>query len=189
MKNVFKLNFAIFMIAIIFQGCQPETSDTSDTSDAPDEVNPVDISPNSEADIAVVQSYIDALLKADSVTLRSVTTSDFQASLVKNPIDSSGIDEVISSWAANLKTRSNQTNETVAVMSVRVNEGPYQGDWVQYWGNYSASMNETGVDIIVPYFINTRMKNGKMDRSFSYYDRLAIFEAQGYKLELSDEED
>jgi len=188
MKNIFKLNFAIFMIAIIFQGCQPETSETSETSDAPDEVNPVDISPNSETDIAVVQSYIDALLTADSVTLRSVTTSNFQALLVKNPIDSSGIDEVISLWASNLKTRSKQANETVAASSLRVNEGPYQGDWVQYWGNYSATINETGVEIIVPYFVNSRMKNGKMDRSFSYYDRLAIFEALGYKLELSDEE-
>lgn len=142
----------------------------------------LEISPNMERDIATVRAYLDALLAADTVAMRNALTEDFLGYFVTSPFDTTTVDENIKNWVENNNTRSNQQNTIVASSSLRVNEGDFVGDWVQIWGRYTAVENSVDIEIVVPYFVNIKMQNGKIDRSFTYYDRLAVYQQLGYEL-------
>lgn len=185
-KSIRSLSICV-LASFILVACQNQGA-TDEAPVDPAEEPALAISPTMEADVAVVQRYFDALLVADSLTMREVTTDGFITYLAKNPMDSSDIDAVVANWKAIAELRSNQKVERVAVSALKVREGErYAGTWVQYWGNYSATMNDSGVEIVVPFFINNLLVNGKIHRAYSYYDRLAIMQAQGYELTKKEE--
>jgi len=55
----------------------------------------------------------------------------------------------------------------------------YAGDWVHFWGRYSATDNATGKSYTVPYFSNTRLEKYKMVEGYIYFDRLSVFHQLG----------
>lgn len=49
-----------------------------------------------------------------------------------------------------------------------------------FWLDYSFTQN--GKTVKFPYQVTSHLTNGKIDRSFVYYDRMYIMETLGYKL-------
>jgi ketosteroid isomerase-like protein len=181
MHKTIKLICTMFFGAIVSLSCQNQVPPQEPVIE--EESGVLSISPSMDEDIATVEKYLAALLTSDSATLRQITTSSFYSSLAKDPEDSSDIEAIIKDWAGFQESRSNQRNEQVAASSLKVREGEqYTGTWVQYWGTYSATINETGVEITVPYFSNSLLIDGKIQRTYAYYDRLAIWQAQGYEI-------
>ncbi len=132
---------------------------------------------------------LDKVLLADCIqrhghigALNDLTTDDFLSIYVTSPLDTVSKEDFIKDWVSFQTSRSNQQNERLAASSLKVNEGDYIGDWVQYWGNYSAVLVEGDPEVLVPYFLNLQLTNGKIARMFSYYDRVPIWQAIGYEI-------
>ena len=70
----------------------------------------------------------------------------------------------------------------MAYSALTVKLGPYQGEWLQYWGNYSTTDNASVTDFVLPVFMNVRMQEGKLKPAFAYYDRLGFLMEVDYTL-------
>lgn len=138
------------------------------------------VSPDIDANIALVEGYLAALTAADEAGIRAALAPDFWGHNTFVPADSSQADEIVANWLKNDTTRSDQKITRVAASCERVAEGNrFAGDWVHYWGTYSGTNIELGKSYVVPIFFNTRVEDGKMMESYVYYDRLAIFHQLG----------
>ncbi len=168
----------LLAVFVIMQGCQiqPEAME----EDAPK--GPVEYNPNAGTYIASVQALVDAMLAGDSVALSELTSDDFISIFVTNPMDTASKAEFINDWVSFQTLRSNQQNERLAASALKVNEGDYIGDWVQMWGNYSATLVEQDTSVLIPYFVNLKLTDGKISRMYGYYDRVPIWQAVGYEM-------
>ena len=75
-----------------------------------------------------------------------------------------------------------QQNRKVSFVQLtsRVKVGPYKGDWVSLWGNYS--FTQDGKAITFPFQQQCKVTDGKVMMSIIYYDRLAVRQELGYKI-------
>ena len=138
------------------------------------------VSPDIDTNIAIVQSYMNGIITADEEAIRNATAENFISYSQRVPMDSATVDEVVEGWQKNDSTRSDQNIEIIAASCERVASGnKYAGDWVHYWGRYSATDNATGKHYEVPFFSNTFMENFKMVESYVYFDRLSVFHQLG----------
>mgnify|MGYP001342084808 CR=1 FL=1 len=138
------------------------------------------IPPEADANIAVVEGYLTALTKADADAIRAAAAPNFYANNTFTPADSSDVEGVIADWLRNDSTRSDQRIERVFAECVRVADGnEYAGDWVHYWGTYSATDKATDKPYQVPFFYDARVQDGKITKSYTYFDRLSVFHQLG----------
>ena len=130
--------------------------------------------------MAVVESYLNALIKADEAAIRASVAPGFYANNTFTPPDSSDVEGVIANWIGNDSTRTDQKMEKVFAECVTVAEGnEYAGDWVHFWGTYSATDKATGKPYKVPFFYDARVEDGKITKSYTYFDRLSVFNQLG----------
>ena len=138
------------------------------------------ISPDIDTNIAIVHAYMNGLITADEEAIRNATAPEFFSVAQRVPADTSTVDEIVEAWSKNDTTRSDQSIKTIAASCERVAEGEeYAGDWVHFWGRYSATDNATGKSYEVPYFFNARIENYKLVEGYSYFDRLSVFHQLG----------
>ncbi|MEP1033070.1 hypothetical protein [Ekhidna sp.] len=182
MKNLAILSI-LLSVFVMIQGCQ----NTSEGADDDAAEGPVIYNPNSTSYIESVQQLVDAMLYGDSTALIDLTTDDFLSIYVTNPMDTASREDFIKDWISFQTSRSNQQNDRLAASSLKVNEGDYIGDWVQYWGNYSATLVDADTSLVIPYFLNLQLTNGKISRMYSYYDRVPIWQAVGYQITPPDQ--
>ncbi|MBW2937668.1 nuclear transport factor 2 family protein [Aureisphaera sp. CAU 1614] len=130
-----------------------------------------DISPNEEANIALVGNFIDALITNKSDALRSMVTAEY---MMRGPSakDSVNIDQLVSYWAVNDSLRSNQDAGIIIMTSLVANEGDLKGDWVHVWGTYTANLKGSDFSYNIPWHQVYQIDNGKITRTRTWYDRL-----------------
>ena len=175
-KSLSTFLFLICTISLITYSCKDmdaksDAGDTSQTEEA--EVAPYEVSPNEEANMKLVTEFIDALLSNDMVKAKSMVSDDF---MDRGPSakDSANIDQVTARWAATDSLRSNQDSGIFAANSLQVNDGPYTGDWVSVWGNYTADLNGSDYKYDVPWHRVFQIADGKIVFTHVWYDSLAI---------------
>ena len=138
------------------------------------------ISPNSAANIAVVNTYLQALVKRDAAAVRAVVDPGFVSYATWSPHDTALVDSVIQRWERIGHARTDQELETTTAFSVTVApDQQFAGDWVYYWATYTANDTRTGKPLEVPLFTTVYLVDGKLSAEWTYYDRLAIWNQLG----------
>lgn len=137
------------------------------------------IPPEADANIAVVEGFLNACVKADTVAMRAAMDPGYYGILETTPIDSSSVEQVISDWRRIDSTRTDQKLTTNAAEGNRYASGKWQGDWVNYWGEYKATDKATGKSFVVPFFFDAQVKGGKLMKSYIYYDVLSVYNQLG----------
>lgn len=134
--------------------------------------------PDADADIKIVGDFLNTLASGDLEKTKSLLSEGFKG-YGPGPNDSSTTEQTISSWKEMYNT---QTNRKFAFVTTtfRVLSGNLKGDWVSVWGNYSFTQN--GKDISFPFQYTAKVTDGKIETDFTYYDRLYIIEALGFKV-------
>ena len=181
MKNFHIPLFCMAILFLVVQSCQAPCPEVEEA-----EPGLLEISSTIDQDIEMVTAYMNALVSSDSAAIRSYLTDDFMSYYMTSPTDSSNANEHIAAWKSFGEQRSNQANEIVAASSLKVNSGRFEGNWVQVWGTYSATWNDSGTAIEIPYHVNLNIVDGKISREYGYYDRLAINVQLGYELTRSE---
>ncbi|MGV9014038.1 MAG: hypothetical protein ACOH13_15710 [Flavobacteriales bacterium] len=138
------------------------------------------ISPNSGANIAVVNTYLQGLVKRDAAAVRAVVNPGFLSYATWSPGDTSVVDSVIQRWVRIGANRTDQELETTTAFSVTVApDQQFAGDWVYYWATYTANDTRSGRKLEVPIFTTVYLTDGKLTAEWTYYDRLAIWNQLG----------
>ena len=134
--------------------------------------------PNADADIKVVENFLNSLISGDLDKAKSQLASNFKG-YGPAPADSVNAMQTINNWKENYTKQSDRKVDFVT-NSLRVLTGIHKGDWVLVWGTYSFTQNSKS--IALPFQYTARVVNGKIDTDITYYDRLYVMETLGYKL-------
>ncbi len=133
-----------------------------------------------DANIALVEGYLNAMISANADGIRGAVAPDFYANNTWFPEDSSDVEGVIKNWMKNDSTRTDQKISKVYAQCIQVADGnEYPGQWVQYWGRYSAKDNETGKPFETKFILDANVKDGKLVKSYLWFDRLSAFHQTG----------
>jgi hypothetical protein len=132
--------------------------------------------PTDDADIKTVTDLTNSLVSGDLTKAKSLMADSYKG-YGPSATDSVNFDQEITGWQANYKT---QTDRKVGFIPVtfQVLSGNLQGNWVAIWGTYT--FTENGKTISFPFHSASHVTNGKVDRNYIYYDRLAILQGLGY---------
>lgn len=137
------------------------------------------ISPETDANIAVVEGYLNACLIADTAAMRAAMAPGYHELLQTVPEDTTDAESTIADWIAIDSTRTDQQLTTDAVEGIHHASGKWEGDWVHFWGTYSAVHKRTGKSFKVPFFFDSQLKDGKLLRSYVHYDMLSVYNQLG----------
>lgn len=137
------------------------------------------VPPEADANMAVVEGFLRACLKADTAAMRTAMAPGYHELLQTVPEDTTDAEGTIADWIAIDSTRADQQLTTDAMEAVRHASGKWEGDWVHFWGMYSATHKATGKPFKIPFFFDTQLKDGKLLRSYTYYDMLSVYNQLG----------
>ena len=133
-----------------------------------------------DANITAVESYLNALITADEPGIRASLGDGFYGNNTWLPADSSDVEGIVAEWVHNDSTRTDQRIKKVSAQSIQIAEGnAYPGQWVQYWGDYSATDKATGKPYTVVFMLDAQVKDGKLVKSYLHYDRLSVLHQLG----------
>lgn len=133
-----------------------------------------------DANIALVESYLNAVISADADAIRASVAPGFYSNNTFVPADSSDVEEVIANWMRIDSTRTEQKIVKDFAQSIQVAEGnEYPGQWVQYWGKYTAMHNATGKPFEVKFLFDANVADGKLTKAYMWFDRLSGFHQLG----------
>lgn len=133
-----------------------------------------------DANIALAENFINALLRADVEAIRAAVAPGYYGNNTFIPSDSSDVEGMIATWMHNDSTRTDQKMTKDLARSIEIAEGnEYPGQWVQYWGTYSATDNGTGKPYEVKFIFDANVKDGKLVKSYLWFDRLSSFHQMG----------
>lgn len=133
-----------------------------------------------DANIALVEDYLNALIVVDADVIRGSVAPEFYANNTWLPEDSSDVEGVITHWMSNDSTRSDQKISKVFAQSIEIADGnEYPGQWVQYWGTYSATDKATSKPYKVKFIMDANLKDGKLVKTYLWFDRLSAFHQLG----------
>lgn len=134
--------------------------------------------PNADADIKVVDSFLNSLISGDLDKAKSLLAENFKG-YGPAPTDSSTVEQTITNWKENYKKQLNRKVDFVTA-TFRVLSGIHEGDWVSLWGNYS--FTQDGINISLPFQYTARVADGKITGDIVYYDNMYILQTLGYKV-------
>lgn len=138
------------------------------------------VPPEADANITAVENHLNALITANAAGIRASVGVGFYANNTWIPADSSDVNGVVTQWMNNDSTRTDQRIKKVFAQSIQIAEGnAYPGQWVQYWGDYSATDKATGKPYTVVFMLDAQVKDGKVVKSYLHYDRLSVFHQLG----------
>lgn len=134
--------------------------------------------PTAEADMKTVGDYVNSLVAGDLKKAKSLLAKTFM-SYGPSSTDSSTVSQEMADWEQNYKV---QLDRKVAFVTqtFKVLSGAQKGSWVSLWGNYTFKMGDK--DLTLPFQNTLSVANGKITKSFIYYDNFAIYQQLGYTL-------
>lgn len=137
------------------------------------------VPPEADANRAVVEAFLNACIMADTVAMRAAMAPGYHELLQTVPEDTSDADKTISDWVRIDSSRTDQKLTVDAIEAIRYASGKWEGDWVHVWGTYSALHKATGKTFKLPFFFDSQLKDGKLLRSYMYYDELSVYKQLG----------
>jgi len=137
------------------------------------------VPPEADANMALVEGYLRACIKADTAAMRAALAPGYHELMQTVPEDTTDADQTIADWVRIDSARTDQQLTSDAIEAIRYASGKWEGDWVHFWGIYSAVHKRTGKAFKVPFFFDTQLKDGKMQRSYVYYDELSVYKQLG----------
>jgi hypothetical protein len=152
--------------------------------DAPSYKDLVVDNPTAEADMKTVSDYTNALVSGDLKKAKSLLAKTYM-SYGPSSTDSSDVNQEMANWEENY-TRHSDRKVAFVTQTFKVVSGPQKGSWVSLWGTYTFTVNAK--ILTLPIQITSSVSNGKMLKSFVYFDNLAIYQQLGYTLTPPDNE-
>lgn len=135
---------------------------------------------NSELNVALVEKYVQAVENLDYKTMGELLDEKY-IGLGPSIKDSIGKITAIENWKLNVKTlyKSIEYNKSRNI-AVHIPDGENKGEWVSNWAELTIDYQ---FEETVTIWANTvyKIHNGKIIRSFSFYNELDVYEQLGFE--------
>ena len=136
-------------------------------------------SDNHEANIAVVKEYVEAVESLDLNAMENLLAENYEG---YGPSAGDTIQRAaaVESWKKNVdelyeKIQYNRSQ----FAGVTIEEGPNKGDWVANWAELQITYKD-GRSATIWANSNYKIENGKIVRSFTFYNEADVLEQLGY---------
>ncbi|MDH3710177.1 MAG: nuclear transport factor 2 family protein [Cyclobacteriaceae bacterium] len=139
-------------------------------------------SDNSEANIAIVQNYLEAVSNHDYDAMASILSDDYLG-LGPSVGDTIRKQEAIDSW----KYNSDNVYESVVyelsqMLPANIAEGPAAGEWVSNWTYLTITYKDGRGPVNVWVNAVYKIEDGKIDRSRTFYNEADVLGQLGYRV-------
>ncbi len=135
--------------------------------------------PAAEADLKVVNEYLNTLIVGGDVDKATSMLASNYMSYGPGPEDSANLQQTIDTWKQNVTMQQDRKVDFVSE-TFNVKSGDQSGHWVSTWGNYSFTQN--GKSIKFPFQYTAHLTDGKIDKDLVYFDQLYILKTLGYTI-------
>jgi hypothetical protein len=129
--------------------------------------------------IAVIESYIEAVENLDYSTMGSLLDDNYQG-LGPSYTDSITKKQALENWKFNAENLYDRIQyNRIQNAPVKITNGPNQGDWVSSWAELKITY-KNGDQVTI--WANTvyRIENGKILKTFTFYNEADAYRQLGY---------
>ena len=134
---------------------------------------------NHEANIAVVKQYVEAVEALDYNAMESLLAENYEG---YGPSAGDTIDreEAVASWKQNVDALYEKIRYSRSQFAgVTIPDGPNQGEWVANWAELQIEY-KSGETVTIWANTNYKVENGKITRTFTFYNEADVLEQLGY---------
>lgn len=136
--------------------------------------------PTAEEDLNTAKETVKAYEEGRWEDLRSYLHEDARIYGLGS-FDSLNVDQTINYWEKGRETATPTLSEEGTWMSVSIEEGTKEGNWIFHWGMNTLKY-ESGETITFPYHVAMRIEKDKVVESRFYYDNMKIIRGLGYAI-------
>ena len=136
-------------------------------------------SDNHEANIAVVKEYVEAVESLDLNAMENLLAENYEG---YGPSAGDTIQRAaaVESWKKNVEELYEKIQYSRSQFAgVTIEEGPNKGDWVANWAELQITY-KNGRSATIWANSNYKIENGKIVRSFTFYNEADVLEQLGY---------
>lgn len=135
---------------------------------------------NSELNVDLIKDYVQAVENSDYQTMENLLDEKY-IGLGPSINDSVGKTAAIENWKTNMENlyKSIDYNKSRNI-AVHIPDGENKGEWVSNWAELTIVYQSEEQATI---WVNTvyKMENGKIIKSFSFYNELDVYEQLGFE--------
>jgi len=136
-------------------------------------------SKNHDANIAVVQQYVAAVENLDYTAMEDLLAENYEG-YGPSVGDTIGKIAAVENWKKNVEDLYKKIEYTRSQFAgVTITEGPNQGDWVANWAELKIGYKD-GSNVTTWANSNYLVENGKIVKSFTFYNEADLLEQLGY---------
>ncbi|MGB5238051.1 MAG: nuclear transport factor 2 family protein [Flavobacteriaceae bacterium] len=135
---------------------------------------------NSEKNVGLVERYVDAVQNLDYDLMDTFLSDDYMG-YGPSTNDSINKDDAVSQWKENVdKLYEKIEYKKSRSIAVTVKEGVNMGEWVSNWAQLEIAYKNDDQSVTIWANSIYKIDNGKISRSFTFYNEADVMEQLGY---------
>ncbi len=135
---------------------------------------------NSKQNVELIEKYVQSVENMDFDAMDAVLDDNYKG-YGPSINDSINKDQAILNWKFNVENlyKTIKYNKSRNA-SILVEDGDNQGDWVANWAELEITYKDSGESVTIWANTNYLIKNGKIVKSYSFYNEADVLEQLGY---------
>jgi hypothetical protein len=132
--------------------------------------------------IGLIEKYVKAVEGKDYSTMESLLAENYKG-YGPSHSDSTNKAAALASWKENIENLYQSISYNRSRMAaVTVPEGPNKGEWVANWAELKISYRDGRGPVIIWANTNYQIENGKIVKSYTFYNEADALRQLGYEL-------
>lgn len=142
---------------------------------------------NTAENIATIEKYVSAVESMDYSTMEALLAEDY-IGYGPSHSDSTSKKDALAAWENNVETLYEKISyERSQIVAVNVPSGPNKGEWVANWAELKITYKDGSGPIVIWANSNYKIENGKIVKSYTFYNEADALKQLGYVFVSIDE--
>jgi thioredoxin-related protein len=142
---------------------------------------------NTAENVAIIEKYVSAVESQDYSTMEILLAEDYKA-YGPSHSDSTNKENALAAWKYNIETLyENISYERSQIVALNVLSGPNKGEWVANWAELKITYKDGSGPIVIWANSNYKIENGKIVKSYTFYNEADALGQLGYVFVSIDE--
>lgn len=137
---------------------------------------------NSEANVALVEQYLQAVDNNDYELMASLLADDY-VGLGPSIDDSTNKEQALANWKWNSENLYEEVDfERTQTFGTTIEEGPYAGEWAYNWAYATITYKDGSGPVELMLNAVYKIEDGKITRTRTFYNEADVWEQLGYRI-------
>ena len=136
---------------------------------------------NTGENIATIEKYVSAVESKDYSTMEALLADNYKG-YGPSHSDSTDKKDALAAWKYNIENLYESISyERSQVVSVNIPSGPNKGNWVANWAELKITYKDGSGPVTIWTNSNYKMENGKIVKSYTFYNEADALKQLGYE--------